>query len=88
MHDRMMFNLTSSIRDPLAFFSDDEKVVCDTEFVGDGPLICPFKSNQGLNFGFSIHVQQRSLDDNAFITSGASDTSTTVTVYCSNGGRS
>jgi DDE superfamily endonuclease len=49
-HDRMISNNSTPSLQPGLHFIDGECVMADSGFQGDGPLVFPFKKNQGLAF--------------------------------------
>jgi DDE superfamily endonuclease len=49
-HDRMVFNNSAPCLQPELHFTDGEWVMSDSGFQGDGPIVFPFKKNQGLAF--------------------------------------
>jgi DDE superfamily endonuclease len=49
-HDRMMFNNSAPCLQPSAHLFGDEFVMAYSGFQGDGPIVYPFKKNQGRVF--------------------------------------
>ena len=50
LHDRSLFNCATPLRGPEDFFSCGEHAVCDTGLIVYGPIVCPFKKNQGFKW--------------------------------------
>jgi DDE superfamily endonuclease len=54
-HCRMMFNNSAPCLEPAAHFSGDECGMAYSGFQGDGPILYPFKKNQGRAFEHKGH---------------------------------
>ena len=49
-HDRGIFNQSGPMRSPNSYFFGEEHCIGDTGFQGEGRVVCPMKSNQGMHF--------------------------------------